>query len=1260
MLFEDPTTYKVPVPKSAAEFEDICADLWREEWNDPHIQRIGRPGQRQDGLDVLSDPRDGPRRAIQCKNYEPKLFTNAIVDDIVEKVKGSPLLPIEELVIATTAPRSTTVQEHAKEIRERHRKTHLFDVWVWAWEDIETLLQRHQDVLHRHLASSLPGSSGLYEIVGETFLENVTELERQRKFQDAMDLINSFEQKQQTMDDNMRYRVLSTQGRLLWEMSRPQDAAGKLIQAYQLNKTHEGARTNAAQAYLWLGDRESAAQMARDVIKSNPANALAYEILIMTTLNLEEARARLAEVPEDYRMTSGVQLALGLLAEQEPDLAAAEDYFRVAQNGGSARHFEIAAQLAAVILTRIARDAFSRGETVLKADSTRQVEEAEQLLSSAIDHPGDNSDETLVWWNANRCLARLYRGNTQGASEDADFCTGACPGRPEYARLLAMVKDRLGDKKGSLSVLRGVTDFTSIPDALELKIELLEDEKAYDEALAAVADYISLPERPWTATAIAEYTRLRLLQLLGRASEARSRLKELQDNESENPLLFLAAYALYESTESASPAADKDNLLKTAATLAVKDGVEAVIREKVGAALFNLSRYEYSVLVDRIGVTGDVYDARTRRLLTGYLHLGKTAEALKVCIRLVDSGADNYEVLFYRGQLYSRMGDLTSAESDLQRCLVMSPRDINALLLLVETQLRLERDSDARNSLQQLDDFDALSPVDFKRIVGLWIRVGDPQKALDIAYAILISDRNRMQSEAYETYVWSVFAVERVAPELIPQFETSREGTGLRLKTDANIEARYVIGDGPRQVGRVILLGPSDPLAHSLSGAKVGDVLDLGAGGFGAKHRATVLEVKSKYLIMMDAAMEFIQTAFPESAGIEMIPVFKSDESGEMSDSLRERIQGMGEYGAHARRMMDMQEKGQLPFSAVCSLLSRDVVAMRLEIALSGGTYVRADVPGTKPNADSDAFSSLVLDPMSVLTFASCPALSSGIPSKWLPVYTQSTLDALRNARLELGLATKTGLHSVASADGVHLSPSEVPPETVKSWTAAVDNAIGWLRRHARREPYAAVLDLGNNTYETAVSSIGQPAIDSLALAGETHRVLVSDELALRRLAPGLKAQARTTQDVLFWMLTDALISRGDYGVNLVALYCSGLRGIYLDCETMTSICTSIGWEYKSVPKGLFEMLSPTNMWNEGPLVAGEFANQVCRHVASRQDRQLAWWPSLLSAVTAGRDPESSISAMLGRAKPLLRLLPLQDRELTEFSSAWPRARVSH
>lgn len=1258
MLFEDTSTYKVPIPTSAAEFEEICLDLWQAEWNDPHIQRWGRSGQSQDGIDLLSDPPEGPRRAIQCKNYEPKHFTNATVDEIVETVGNASLPLLRELIIVTTARRDAGIQKHIAEIREQHRRNNLFDVWLYSWDDMSSLLQKHPDVLHRHWGSRLLESNGAFQIIGDTFLESAEKLAKNRKFEDALVLVNDFERKQSVMDDGTRYRVLNTQGRLLWKMGRLQDAAGKLIGAYQLNKTDEAARTNAAQAYLSLGDRRVAAEIAREVIVSNPTSVLAYRILLLTTASLQEARECLREVPEAYRSSSHVQFALGLVAGQEQDFAASEDFLRASYENGSGHDATVGAQLAAVILARLMRAAYLSAFTALGVDSKRVASEAEHLLSSAIDSPGEATDEDVTSWHANRCLARQYLSDVVGASGDADYCISAHSEQPGYIKLRAFVQYQSGDNHGALSTLETVSDFSSVPDALGLKVELLESEQRYEDALAAATDLTSLPGRTEAAVSLAEYSRLRLLRKVGRVDEASSLTEQLQCDEPGNPLWPLAAYCSRQPSALTSVETDGTDLLRTTTALAVKDGVSAVVREQVGAVLFGLSKYEFSVAVDQTGVTGDVYDARACRLLRGYLSLGRLAEALQVCGRLIDSGVDDQEVFFYRGQIHNRMGDLASAESDLSKSLEANQGNTDALLLLTETQLRRERSSDARTTLERINDIDQLKPADFQRLVRLWIRLGDYQRALAVAYAILVSSRDRMQPEVYSTYIWSIFALERVAPGIIPEFDTSQEGAGLRVKTETDREARYIIGGGPQQMGSIVLLSLSDPMARCLLGKRVGDVVDLSAGEPGPSHRVTILEVKSKFLALLDVAMELYQTTFPQRHDIEMIPLFRSNESAVISEPMKERIQGMGRFGAYARRLVDMQERGELPFSGLCCLFSRDVVATRLEIASSKGAYVRTDVPGTKPVADGDIFTSLVLDPMSVLTFTLCPALSSGVPSKWQPVYTQSTMDTLRNARLELGLATKDGLHSVASVDGVHLSPSDVTPETVRSWIATVDNAIEWLAKYARQEHYVKVLDLGNDTYESAVLHIGQSEVDSLALAGEVRHVLVSDQLALRKLSSGLNVQARSTQNVLFWMLTDGLISRDNYGMNLLELFRFAMRGIYMDGETITSICTSARWEYKRVPNEIYEMLLPNNMWNEGPLVAGEFASQICRRVANQQERLLAWWPLLLSAVTGGRDPDSAISAMLERARPLLRLLPLAVQELTEFSTGWSRARI--
>ena len=44
-----PATSNLPIPKDWNEFEEICADLFSNEWGDRNATRNGRQGQRQEG-----------------------------------------------------------------------------------------------------------------------------------------------------------------------------------------------------------------------------------------------------------------------------------------------------------------------------------------------------------------------------------------------------------------------------------------------------------------------------------------------------------------------------------------------------------------------------------------------------------------------------------------------------------------------------------------------------------------------------------------------------------------------------------------------------------------------------------------------------------------------------------------------------------------------------------------------------------------------------------------------------------------------------------------------------------------------------------------------------------------------------------------------------------------------------------------------------------------------------------------------------------
>ena len=157
-------TKQYPPPSSWEEFENICADLYELIWDDPDIQRHGRQGQSQGGVDIYGR-RDGTKyTGIQCKKkdiWPPKELTTEEIDEEVEKAKTwKPGL--KHFIIATTAANSEKLQEHARAITAAHKKKRLFSVTVVSWAEIGRRLGRYPQVLRAY--GYLPDLSHLAEV----------------------------------------------------------------------------------------------------------------------------------------------------------------------------------------------------------------------------------------------------------------------------------------------------------------------------------------------------------------------------------------------------------------------------------------------------------------------------------------------------------------------------------------------------------------------------------------------------------------------------------------------------------------------------------------------------------------------------------------------------------------------------------------------------------------------------------------------------------------------------------------------------------------------------------------------------------------------------------------------------------------------------------------------------------------------------------------------------------------------------------------
>lgn len=145
---------QIPPPKNWQDFESLCCDLWAQVWNTPNIQKNGRSGQTQHGVDIFGSPSNayGKYYGIQCKgkdNYSGSMLTLRELNSEVEK--ASRFLPrLECFIIATTSVKDAGIEMRAREITEENRKKGIFSVHVFGWADIVERLSEYPEVIDKY------------------------------------------------------------------------------------------------------------------------------------------------------------------------------------------------------------------------------------------------------------------------------------------------------------------------------------------------------------------------------------------------------------------------------------------------------------------------------------------------------------------------------------------------------------------------------------------------------------------------------------------------------------------------------------------------------------------------------------------------------------------------------------------------------------------------------------------------------------------------------------------------------------------------------------------------------------------------------------------------------------------------------------------------------------------------------------------------------------------------------------------------------
>jgi hypothetical protein len=134
-------------PANWQDFESLCKKLWGEIWECPEIQKNGRLGQAQCGVDIFGIPfKDDQYYGIQCKGkseYTDSQFTEAeILEEIQKAEEFKPKL--KKLYFATTALNDSAIQAFVRTINIQRIRDGKFEVHLYCWESIVDLIDENK------------------------------------------------------------------------------------------------------------------------------------------------------------------------------------------------------------------------------------------------------------------------------------------------------------------------------------------------------------------------------------------------------------------------------------------------------------------------------------------------------------------------------------------------------------------------------------------------------------------------------------------------------------------------------------------------------------------------------------------------------------------------------------------------------------------------------------------------------------------------------------------------------------------------------------------------------------------------------------------------------------------------------------------------------------------------------------------------------------------------------------------------------------
>lgn len=1178
---------QIPKPSDEQAFERACVPLWCGLLDDPNVQRNGRRGQGQDGVDLYGMRGRDPDQyvGIQCKlkGDGKALSEKEVRTEVGKALKFKPVL--REFFIVTTAPDDAAMHELARVITgELRAKGHQMLVYIWGWQTLEEkisaddaarkafdpsfgpfaarILENTQEILfgqadaQSRLAqvqatltqiattvSVAPGDTTVAVDVLEAHLDAdidaFREMANSGKPRTALPLLEGLLGRvQSTASGRILFRIKANIGSCRLALGEQSRAAALLAEAYEHAPSEPKAIANKAFSLLLQGNWQELLRWGQDALAADPGNEGLAGYLVQAARFDPAIAEPLDIIPHALKGSAAVAVGrIDVLRHRGliPDWwSAAHAALAAHPDDRHARQFAAEANLDEILrdkeFQRTHRLPPKRQEQVATAAELLHRQWDDARVSEGVIRP---EDAALC---SNLIVAYHALGDMQSAVRIARQGLELAPNDIEIASRAAAAAIDGNDDALAFDVLARLppgSDATVLAFRLHsAQGQWIEVARIYREQ----SEHIPVTERSLMVTA----GRLAELKIQSPAAIEQQIAAIANDREvvgDPRACIVVADFAHTEGLEDVADAAYKSALKCIDA--------DSHIAARMMVAMHAGKRGHASVVADLLdGKIAEDRDSDVLRALTRAF-VNDTPirrRAIRFFERLPAALRD---LPFYRhaeGLLHHNRGALKQAEACLRSAIEIST-DLTNYLALFSTLRRSDRAAEIRPILEGLDLEAVEGAPGQKMFLAQQLLVfGLPQIAFPFAYDVLQESKN--DAEAAVRY----FALMMLDPNghHIPRVRAVGLDVWVRIENSHAEPYSFLIVEGADRPAEG-LLSPSHAIAAAAMGLQVGDTFAV-KPAFGVDIIWRVAEIKHKYLHALHDVMANFQTRFPDAKGFYTIRM--------QDDDVQPALDEVRRVSESNQKLADLYLRQNVPMAMVASRLGRDSIGFAEYIRSLDQDIVTAigNVPEREAERaiiDQRRVGGAVLDAYTAWTAATMDALDVLQAVFGRLVIPQSAMDELRSLLDRDGFGTGGRSMTIAWHKGQFIR-QEFSAEENRSRDQIVREQIGKIESAC--EVVAAVApDKPSELAAMLTETFGTDVLDAADLAASGY-VLLSEDLYYRQMAiaaVGSNARGVCLQSAFAFARERKFISEERHAESAVRLAWRRHSHVSLDAETL-------------------------------------------------------------------------------------------------------------